>query len=473
MHRGPGPKLTVRGPRKRKSEETVRFYGRTVGFRRLAIIFAAPIALLIAAWLVLPGSILRLVLLGLIALPVALYLIDRPEIVFYMFTFVIFSNVDVYSPIPIFQSMAIFVMITIALAIIRGRKIAMPGTRFIFLLGAFVLLSFQSLAVARDLGTAIDVFEKFIGVIVCVLISSQFVNNRRQFRIFLLVMVAAIVVNNLLPLFVPVPQDYAGPALIGSQGVLRFQGLILEPNAVAFLQIFCIPFYLFLAGVYKKPLIARWVFIGALLVSLVVIVMSFSRGSLLAFALLLLLLLYSERRNKTILITGIVLIVIAVSLVPSSYIVRVKSIFNALSNPSMDYPIYTRLVTSRVAMQIAARHPITGVGMGNFMHHAPHYTSFPLVVHNVPLLIFSELGILALGVFVAMVVVNMKILLKLAGWRDDPEASLLGRMLLLQQMAVLVNALFLPALYDHSFWYMLALPTFAAFAYRSSLGESK
>jgi O-antigen ligase len=449
----------------------VRFYGRDVSVWRFAVFSVLLAALLIAAWIFLPGSLKRIVILGLIALPAACYLLDRPEIVFYLLTFIIFSNADIYSPIPIFQSFTLFTAVALALAIARGRKFVFIDRRFTLLIVAFLLLAFQSIAVARDLDTSLHVFGKLMKVIFTLLITTQFVNDRRQFRIFLIVIATAIATSNLLPLFVPVPEIYADPSLIGSQGVIRYRGLILEPNAIAFLQVFCIPFYMFLAGIYRRPFFARWVLIGALIVSLAVIVLSFSRGSLIAFALLFLLFLYMERRNKAILVPGIILILTVISLVPPSYIVRVRSILEALSNPSIDYPMYTRLVTSKVALELGLRNPVTGVGMGNFLFHAPHYTSFPLVVHNVPLLIFSEMGIMALGVFVAIIVVNMKILRKLAGRRDDGEVSLLGRMLIIQQAAVLVNALILPALYDHAFWYTLALPSLAAFAYRSNMGR--
>ena len=428
-------------------------------------------ALAIAAWIVLPAGLVRLALLVLIASPVVFYLVDRPETVFFLFTFVIFSNIDIYSPVPVFQAFAIFMLATLALSVVRGRKLSVPDHRIIFLLAAFVLLAFQSIAVARDLDTALDIFGKLIKVLFCVAITSQFVNDRKRFRAFILIVAAGVVANNLLPLVAPVPEGYGGPSLIGSQGILRFEGLILEPNTVAFLQIFCIPLYLFLTGVYRKPRIARYLLIAALVVSLVVIVMSFSRGSLISFALLLLLFLYSERRNRVVLVTGIAIIVIAVFFVPSSYVIRVNSIIEALSDPSGDYPVYTRIVTSKVALTLAAKHPLTGVGIGNFMYHAPRYTSFPLVVHNVPLLILSELGLLALGVFASMVVVNIKMLLGLAGRRGDREAALLARMLILQQAAVLFNSLFVPSLYDHAFWYTLVLPAFALMAYGSTPGE--
>ncbi len=428
-------------------------------------------ALFIAAFIFLPGSLKRLVIVGLLALPAACFLIDRPLVLFYVMTFIIFSNADIYSPIPVFQSFAIFTAVSLALAVIRGRKFVFVDRRFTLLVVAFLLLAFQSNAAARDIGTALHIFGKLLKVIFTLIITMQFVNDRTEFRRFLIVIAAAIATSNLLPLIVPVPEAYADPSLIGSQGVIRYRGLILEPNTIGFLQIFCIPVYLFLAGVYKKPFFARWMLVAALIVSLAVIVFSFSRGAFVAFALLFLLLLYTERRNKAVLIPGIVLIVLVVLLVPASYIVRVGTILDALSDPSVDYPMYTRLVTSRVALQLGLRNPLIGVGMGNFLVCAPYYTRFPLVVHNVPLLIFAEMGIIALGVFIGMIVVNVQILRKLAGRKDDGEASLLGRMLLIQQAAVLVNALILPALYDHSFWFTLALPSLAAFAYRSAGGK--
>lgn len=405
--------------------------------------------------------------MGALSLPILLFLFDRPRIVFYIFTFVVFSNVDAYAPVPIFQPFALFMIVTLAVAVVRSRKLAVHSTRFAVLVLAFLLLSFQSIAVARDLDNALYIFDKLIKIIVYLLLTSQFVGDRREFRHFLVVMVAGMAANNLLPFIVPMPADYGGPSLIGSQGVFRYQGLLFEPNTIAFWQIFFIPLYIFLMKEYRRTAAAPVLFVGLLLVSMMVIVISFSRGAFISFAVLFLLFLYLERRNRIILISGILLIMIAVSIVPPAYIVRIESIIRGLADPSRDHPLYTRLVTIGVALKLSARNVFTGVGIGNFIHHAAHYTSYPLAVHNALLLIFSELGIFALGVFIAIVWYNMKILRELIGRRNDREVSLLGRMLLLQHAAVLVNSMFIPVSYDHILWYMLALPSFAAFAYRS------
>jgi O-antigen ligase len=445
----------------------VELYGRPIDARKLAVVIVLLCVILIAAFLLLPTGLVRLLLMGGLLLPVLLFLFDRPKIVFYIFTFLIFSNVDAYAPVPIFQPFAVFLIATLAVALVRGRKLAVYNAQFAVLIIAYLLFSFQSIAVARDLDNALKMFEKLIQIFTYLLLTSQFVGDRREFRYVLAVMVAGVATSNLLPFIVPPPEGYTGPSLIGSQGVLRFQGLAFEPNAIAFWQIFFIPIYIFLMRAYRRHTPVPFLITGLLLVSVTVIILSFSRGAFVSFAVLFLLILYLERKNKALMATGIALVVVAILLIPPTYVVRVNSIINALSDPARDHPAYTRLVTTGVALKLGAKHFITGVGIGNFIHNAAHYTSYPLVVHNALLLIFSELGIFALGALIAIIWYNVKIMRRLMGRENDQEASLLGRMLVLQHIAVLVNSMFLPACYDHVFWYTLALPSFAAFAYRS------
>ncbi len=448
----------------------MEIYGRPIDTRKLALVVVLFCAILVAAFVLLPTAIVRTILVGCLILPVLLFLFDRPEILFYIFTFLLFSNVDVYAPLPVFRPFTLFLFAALAVAVVRGRKIAVFNTPFLALVVAYLLFSFQSILVARDLGNALDMFEKLAQNFAFLFLTSQFVGDRREFKRLLAVMVAGVAASNLLPFVLPMPAGYGGPSLIGSQGVIRFQGLAFEPNAIAFWQIFFIPIYIFLIRAYRKHTPVPYLITGFLLMSVLVIILSFSRGAFVSFAVLFLLLLYIERRNKAITITGIALVVVAVLLIPPTYVVRVNSILNTLSDPVRDQPAYTRLVTTGVALKLGAENLLTGVGIGNFIHSAAYYTSYPFVVHNALLLVFSELGLLALGTLIAIVLYNMKILRRLMRREDDQEVSLLGRMLVLQHVTVLVNSMFLPSCYDHVFWYTLALPAFASFAYRARPG---
>ncbi|MDD3643087.1 MAG: hypothetical protein PHQ19_06470, partial [Candidatus Krumholzibacteria bacterium] len=71
----------------------------------------------------------------------------------------------------------------------------------------------------------------------------------------------------------------------------------------------------------------------------------------------------------------------------------------------------------------------------------------------------------------ALVVWNFRVVGSMMRRSRDREAALLGRMLFVHQAAVLVNSMFIPALYEHVFWIALVLPTVARSAYLDRLGE--
>jgi O-antigen ligase len=118
-----------------------------------------------------------------------------------------------------------------------------------------------------------------------------------------------------------------------------------------------------------------------------------------------------------------------------------------------------------VALKLGLSHPVIGVGLENFMHAASFYIPYMNVVHNAILQIFSELGLAGLAVFAAIVFYNLRIISSFMRRRDDPDAAQLGRILLVHQLSVLVNSLFLPISYQVVLWFTLALPSIARYAF--------
>lgn len=429
--------------------------------------FVLPLAAVIAAALVfLPAGLTRLAILAIGALPVLAYLFDNPRLIFYLFTFIMFSNVDIYAPVPLFQLVGYFLVVSFAVAVVGGRKLVRPGAYFTVLVIAFLLLVVQSLVAARNLDAALYRIDQFVKLLLYMFLTVQFVTERREFRVFVVILVIAVVVNNLFPFMVPPPKTYAGPSLLGAQYAFRFEGLLFEPNAIGFLQVFLVPMYFFLMAAYRKPFIAPAFLIGTLLLSVMVLLMSYSRGAFVSFVFLILLLLYLERRNRTVVTIAFILIVLGIVLVPSTYYVRIASTFDFASQSYQDFPIYSRLETSKIALQIGFEHLFLGIGIDNFLHVSNFYTALPYVVHNAFLQIFSELGIFALGIIIAIICHNMRIIRDLMSRGGDGEASQLGRMLLLQHLAVLLNAMFIPAAYADVLWYTFLFPTLAYHAYR-------
>ena len=437
---------------------------RPLNKRRLAVLALVLGAGIAASMLVIPANLKKLIILGVIASPAILYLFTRPRVLFYILTFFIFSRIYWYAGFSLFQITYIFAFASWAVYALERRRLVIHDPVFVSLVAAFCILLFTSLVAARDIDSSIYRLKQVIQTMAFLFLTMQFVRSRREFRVFLVVVAAAVVTNNFLPMVIAPPAVYSAPSVIASQGVFRFEGLLFEPNLLAFLQIFVIPIFLFYVFMYRRPVIVRPIAMLAIIGSIAVIVLSFSRGGFLSLAFLLLVLLYLERRNPVLLGLGIVVIVVGLLMVPPSYYIRIGSIFSAISESGDDYPVYTRLKTMKSAIELGIRNPIFGVGLENFKSRSIISSTLNLSVHNAFLQVFTELGVLALGIFTAIIIYNIRIIRGLMK-QEDVETARLGMLLLLQHVALLFNAMFIPVAYFPVLWYALALPSLAHYAY--------
>jgi putative inorganic carbon (HCO3(-)) transporter len=440
-------------------------YGEAIDAKRLVLFVVVPLACLAAAAIVfLPPSLIRLAVMLVLVLPITFLFIDRPSVVFYVLILILFSNLDVYAPFRLYRYVVIFIFASFALALVGGRRVVTHHPLMIALLAAFAIIAFQSLSVARNYDLAVRKIGWFVKVLAAIAIMMQFTRNSREFRRLLIAMAAGILLSDFLPFVVRPPTRFTSFSMLWSQGVVRYEGFNFEPNTFAMCQIFLIPILIFFIGVCRKS-VMRLFLVASILASIGVLTLSFSRGGFVGLVCLLLALIAIERRNKAILFFGIVLIAAGIIAVPDIYWERVVSLFDFAAKRTSDFALYTRVETMRTAFRLGIENPLLGVGIDNFICRAGYYIPFTLTVHNVFLQIFAELGIIALAVFIGIIVNNLLIIGRLMARHDYPEAALLGRALLMQQVAVLVTSLFIPLAYDIIFWLMLALPAIAEYAY--------
>ncbi len=445
--------------------------GRPLNRKRLIVLVLVLGAGVAAMMLVIPASLRKLLILGIIVSPAFLYLFTKPRVLFYILTFFIFSKIYLYYGFSLFEITYIFAFASWAVWALERRRLVVHDPVFVSFVAAFCILMFVSLVAARYIDSSIYRLKQFAQLMAFLFLTMQFVRDRREFRIFLVVVGLAIVTNNFLPMVIMPPEDFTSISIIASQGVIRYEGLVFEPNQIAILQNFVIPIFLFFMFVYRRPRIVRPVALLAIMGSVAIIVLSFSRGGFLSFVFLILVLFYIERRNRIMLGIGVVLILAGLLLVPPSYYVRVGSIFDALSDSGDDYPVYTRLQTMKSAIKLGIKNPVFGVGLENFKSRTAIFTTFRLSVHNAFLQVFVEMGILALGLFIAVISYNIRLIRDLMR-QEDAETARLGKFLMIQQLVVLFNAMFIPAAYDFILWYTLALPSLAHCAYRPSPPDS-
>jgi O-antigen ligase len=450
----------------------LELYGTRIDPKRAVLFVAAPLAccVIAAAWFF-PAAF-SAVLMLLVFLPAIALCIDRPAIVFYIFVLVLFSNLDIYSPFPIYRYIVIFIVAALALAFANGRRLVAHHPILIALAAAFAIIAFQSLSVAHDDRVATRDLLYFFKVLVAVAIVVQFTRDRGELRRFLLVLAGGMLLADFLPFIVHPPARYGSLSMIWGQGIVRYEGFVFEPNTFALFQLFLIPVLVFFAAAYRRPRIARPFFALAVLGSIAVLVLSFSRGGFVGLAALLVSLIIVERKNRPLFLFGVAIIAASVVLVPGVYWQRIGSVFDFATRRAGDYAIYTRIETMKVALRLGLAHPLLGVGIGNFIPSSAHFIPHGLTVHNSPLQVISELGFVAFALFAAIVVYNFRIIRRMTRNESDPEIAQMGRALFVQHVAMLASSLFLPVFYDIIMWLMLAMPAVAEHAYLSESGEA-
>lgn len=449
------------------------FDGEPIRLRRLLLIAVPSLVLLGVAFFFLPFSVQKAIAAALIGLPVLLFLFDKPKWIFYILLLIIFSNLDIFAPFRMFRYVLFLFIASFAVAVVGGRKIVVHDRLFVILTAAFFILMFQSITVARDLDASLYTLNDFVKVLVNIAITVQFVRNRIEFRHFIIVVVIGLLLNSFFPFIVRAPSEFRYLSLLWEEGVLRYEGYTLEANRFALYLNFSIPLLLFLIILYRRPRFVRPVLIVSFVATIFVLVLSFSRAGFISLFLLLLLLVFIERRNRLVLTTGLFIIVLGIIIAPAVYWERIASIVQSSSWESEDYAIITRIESMKAAFDMGIRHPLLGVGVHNFMYWVQTYMPLRMIVHNTFLQVFSEMGLIAFSVFIGIIVYNFRIVLGFMRRSEDPEASHLGRLLLIQQIVVLFNSMAIPVAYDRVFWFLMALPSLAKYAYRADAATSK
>ncbi len=440
--------------------------GKPIDKRRLFLVVVLPLAgLAMAGVLFLPPSLVRLAIMFAVALPAVALCLDRPRIVFFVLVILLFSNLDSYAPFRLFRVTTAFFLAAFVLSLASGRRLVAHDPIALMLFAGFAVVGLQSLAVAQDLPMAMHRYGYLLRWMLIVIIVAQFADNRRDFKIFILTAVVGMLMSNFLPLVISPPSKFASLSVMWSQGVVRYEGFVFEPNTFAMFQIYLIPLLMLLFAIYRRPFVARPFFAAAIVASIVVLVLSFSRGGFVALVCALLMLLVLERKNKVVLGVGLIAIVATIAYSPAVYWERIQSILNR-SLEAQDFSVFTRFETMRTAIRLGLSHPLFGVGVDNFIWQSAYYIPYKLTVHNTPLEIFASVGIPGFALYATIVAHNLIVLRRLMMRRGDPEAVLVGKMLFIQQVAVLIDSLFIPTSWDMIYWLTLGLPAIAGHAYR-------
>ncbi len=192
-----------------------------------------------------------------------------------------------------------------------------------------------------------------------------------------------------LPGELALPAHHPGAAAIpvGESTLLRAYGMTFNPNVLAG--------FLVVGLLIGFPLVKKWLWRGIWWMMLAGLVATFSRTAIVAFAIMVffeslwLFIKKEEMRWPLIITLGIMLLAIFgvflfFGLDPLSTFFYYNTSFNH------------RMGLAEIALEVILKNPLTGVGSGNFIGVAKYAPGirYSDIVHNVPLMLASETGVL-------------------------------------------------------------------------------
>ena len=201
----------------------------------------------------------------------------------------------------------------------------------------------------------------------------------------------------------------------------RVYGTFPHPNVNSYFLATFILISCFLLYTSKKPL--NKVFFGISIGFLIIIlVLTFSRGTIIAlFSSLLIMLIYTlfKRKNRKYIIGALILLL---------FLLILQFNVSRGRNFISDSSIQERIMQYKTSIYIISHHVVSGTGPGMYMLHAKHDLPSKTApwdiqpVHNIYLLIASELGLVGFGLFFLLFLFYLRGFYKYIK-KNDPESS--------------------------------------------------
>jgi O-antigen ligase len=197
------------------------------------------------------------------------------------------------------------------------------------------------------------------------------------------------------------------------------------------------------------------ILLGVSLILLVVVALStFSRAAILPLGVVLVGVLVRERRNKYVFPIVLLAALAVVLLTPLKYWERLTTLGELESSAIMDKSLRLRMEALQSAWKLFLQHPLTGVGVNNFIVRSPDLVG-RRVVHNTYLETLVGVGIIGFGAYMMMLALTAREFLRAmrAKWSAQYQyMSSLAYYGLLSFITVLIGANFLSMAHSYDIW---------------------
>ena len=317
----------------------------------------------------------------------------------FLFTMLVFFRPYELSPSLHFLSNAAFWIAVATLAVFVITQLGLENTitarpREVKLILLLTAIGFVSIPQALEPKKAFDAFVEFIKVVLIFIVMINVVRTEKRMKmLWILILVATCILS------VNAIMDYrlghfelGGLRIKGSIG-----GLFDNPNDLALHLVTMVPIALTFFFSSRNPL-TKILFLIVAMVTVGGIVVTFSRGGALALMAATALLLWKLVRSSRwlLLILAPVLVAAFVLFAPGGYKTRLST--------TGDDSSMARFDDLKRSVFIAARHPILGVGMNNYIL----FSNSNKASHNAYTQVAAELGTAAAIIYVLFIIAPFK-----------------------------------------------------------------
>ncbi|MBK8984680.1 MAG: O-antigen ligase family protein [Chloroflexi bacterium] len=298
-----------------------------------------------------------------------------------------------------------------------------PWTRTAVLLGVYGLVSFASLLYANDAAAAQSAFVNYVKDILIVLVIVMILQKGETLRQVVWALLASgaflATITTFQHLTGTFTNSYGGFALADVQQIIRGTNDFriagpLSSNYYALILVPLVPLAMDRLWHEKSGwlrLLAGW----TLLVSVLSIIFTYSRGGFLALVTVVLLMLLRMKLNRFFLLALVLFGLLVWQFLPAQYTDRIGTL-GSLVGAGRDTAVTSevsfrgRLSETTVAWQMFLDHPILGVGLANFSANYQDYSqNYGLdrrlearAAHSLYLEIAAETGLMGLLAFGAI-----------------------------------------------------------------------
>jgi len=422
----------------------------TAGLLFLAIL---PVLLVLAAEFGGYGRYLRLAVIGLVAAGVGSLVFNRPRGSVYFLAFYAFAALGTILPSGVAQIVTLAVFAASLVGFLRGEDNSFRDPVFLWALGFFVLFCIHSMLYAHYIELSLEWTLAFMKAIVLVFVLVHFVRTPEHLRRLALAIflgAVATVLAGIIAFQLGIDVD---PGLGKEVHIPRFAGLHGDPNYGAAHMCAALPLGIF-AVKYEKHRWLRLLYILGVVILILGVFLTLSRGGVFALGVVLLGIIAREARSRRAYI-GIIALVVAIPLLaPAEYWERLQTLSNLAERTSRDWALLTRLRALQTAWELTKDNWLTGIGVGNFIARGDVGVWVRIVVHNAYMEVLVGAGVFGLIAFLSMLVAGFHQMVRGTRVRVSWPAWMptLSYYFALSMVAAVLSALFLSIMYRYLLW---------------------